>query len=174
MNTKSLKMLSLLLLTTCLLATFYCYNLLEDNKALASQALRDLNACNQYAETIASLKEKSSQINTASVPKETLSQIITAKIKNLRLNENIFKGIHTSSHENRVADSDYIEESSRLIINDVSLMNLTKILHHTKTKHPGLWVEELNLSANESNGSQHHWDATIKLNYLIYKPLNLN
>ncbi len=175
MNTKSLKILLLLIIITGACTITYCFNILEDRKSQAKQALTDLKACNSYAKTITGLKEKSSQINTSSVPQEKLTQSIASQIKNLRLNENVFKGINASSQANRVGDSDYVEGSNRVIINEVTLEQLIKILHHTKAQHPGLWVEELNLTAHNGAKSQkHHWDATIKLNYLIYKPIKTN
>ncbi len=175
MDFKSIKTLTFLLCLTSVILIGYGYTVLSGSKENAQEALRDLKSCHGYVATIKNLKAKDSLIVTNSLPKSTLSSHITNKVKSLGLKRDVFNAIYMNSQDNRVGDSNYVEYSHRLVINEVTLEQLIQILHDTKQKNPGLWVEELSLTANvTAQNSLELWNSTIKLNYLVYKPIKTN
>jgi hypothetical protein len=71
----------------------------------------------------------------------------------------------------RLGDSAYKEKPTLLALDDVTLEQLVRLVHHLVSSQQGLCPKSIRLSAPRKAAADSAWSAEIVLTYLIYDPV---
>ena len=158
------------LVALLLLTVLYTWGRLAARRAGAVLADADLKECGWMASEIerigrrplfASEQERVTEETTALVERAAKSAGIDA-VKLLRI---------TPGTPQRIGDTAYKEKPTRVLLKDVTLEQLTKLLHMMASSPQVLHPKSIRLSTPNREDTGNLWGAEVEVTYLIYDPL---
>jgi len=141
---------------------------LFEAQANAQYAAEDLEACQQLAAAIESLRSQSSMAAAEEMGDTELGEWIDEAKRAAGLADGVVRDRIPQEHR-RVGESPYVVEPTLLTLRGVSMPQLVTFLC-AMTDESGLRVRDLRVRVPVGGEASNLWDADITLTYLIYSP----
>ena len=137
-------------------------------RASARRAAADLAECEALVARITALRDKPAVASAEALDVRALGQRIEAASQEANLAESALQGVSPQTAR-RLKDSPYLRKPTTIVLNRVSLPQLTTFLYRL-TRGSNLRVRSLRLSAPRGDVDSGAWNAEVTLTYLIYEP----
>lgn len=143
---------------------------LLNQRAAAITAAADLQRCEDLAQRIRTLENKSRLAGAQEIPMDELARPIEQAARSARIDtaQSLVRVVPESPR--RIGDSSYKEAATQVQLRQITLGQLVAFLHSASSNGTGLETTSIRLSAPRDQENGEHWTVETTLSYLIYSP----
>jgi hypothetical protein len=160
------------LVVLLLLMTLYTWGHLAAKRAGAMLADAELRECDRTASEIQRISRRPQLASEQERMSEETTGLIERVAKAAGIDVKSILRITPGSPQ-RIGDTVYKEKPTRILLKDVTLEQLTKLMHTLASSPQALQPKSVRLSTPNREDTGNLWGAEIEVTYLIYDPLRL-